>query len=185
MSSQNAKRISGIFFCKVLCSWLYSCPLYQLAHQPINCFKSLKTDVSATIQGHKRALTTANPMDSALAEHAINTGYEKLNGQMPKLLMPPPSSISIATWRAGTSVDNSSRERGTLPPVYDLHTSQPSTGWVTPILLYFIFVHSSLVCALFSSFLLLFCPTCTKFPHPFPTPSFPPFYTPPCSLLYL
>ena len=25
--------------CEVLCGWVYSCSVYQLMHQPINCFK--------------------------------------------------------------------------------------------------------------------------------------------------
>ena len=47
--------------------------------------------------------------------------------------------------------------------------------------LYFISVHSSLVSVLcFLHFYCFFCPTCTKFPRPFPAL----FFTPPFSLLY-
>ena len=49
----------------------------------VPCSDCLATYVGQTgrtlihrLKENKRALTTANPMDSALAEHAINTGHE-------------------------------------------------------------------------------------------------------------
>ena len=57
------------------------------------------------LKEHKRALTTANSMTSALAEHAVDTGHD-IDWSDAKSSMPAPSSNSDAPWRVGTSADN-------------------------------------------------------------------------------
>ena len=104
------RESSAIFFVKSYAVGYIHVQCIRLGTNPSIVSRGLKADISATIQGHKRALTTANPMKST--------------GQMPKLLMPPPSSISIATWRAGTSVDNSSLWTGR-----EVHYHQSMTSW--------------------------------------------------------
>ena len=106
MSSQKCEENLWHFFVKSYAVGYIHVQYISLHTNPSIVSRGLKTDVSAT----KRALTTVNPM--------------KLTGQMPKLLMPPPSSISIATWRAGTSVDNSSLWTGR-----EVHYHQSMTSW--------------------------------------------------------
>ena len=123
---------------------------------------------------HKRALTTANPMNSALAEHAINTGHEidwsdaRVNDANPLLHQ----RCNLESWLAHPS-----------PPVYNQlnrHTSQPSTAESPPIpFILFLYIHRSLVCVLcFLHFYWGFSvpPVKKKKSCPFPTPFFP-FYS--------
>ena len=84
------------------------------------------------IKEHKRALTTASPMNSALAEHAMDTGHE-IKWLDATIINANPllhQRCNLESWHIREQPLPLNRERGTLPPVYDQLNilTTPSTG---------------------------------------------------------
>ena len=80
------------------------------------------------LKEHRRALVTANPMTSALAEHAMDTGHD-IDWSDAQVIDASPllqQRCTLESWHIRRQPQPLNRERGMLPTVYDQSITQTS-----------------------------------------------------------